>query len=267
MERVENGAAGDVVMAIESLSLDLGGRTVLNGVSFDLRRGECLLVLGANGAGKSSLLKCLCKIYNPHAGRILLNGTDIDALTQRELALQVAYLPQQILSGFPFSVYELAMMGRYAHQHSLKADSEEDRAAVIAALTQMDLLQLADRSVQTLSGGERQRALLAACLAQQAPILLLDEPTTFLDPRHQLELREALLMVKKREKLTLMWVTHDINLGVSCADRVIGINAGRICFQGAPDECMRSGALASIYGRDFTLLEHPQTKLGFVVPV
>ena len=199
-------------LEIQALSFSVRGEDILRDVSVRMHAGEHWSIIGANGAGKSTLLKCLLRIHTGWRGRVSMFGRPLESYSQRELARRIAYVPQA--GGgqrYPFTVRQFVMMGRYAYSGPFGSAHRGDADAVGTALTRAGVTALAERSMDTLSGGERQKVLIAASLAQGGDILLLDEPTAFLDYRHQAEVSDILRTINTRYGATIVRVTHDVN--------------------------------------------------------
>ncbi|MDR2116418.1 MAG: ABC transporter ATP-binding protein [Planctomycetaceae bacterium] len=241
-------------------------KTLLDAVSFDVSRGEHLIIIGANGAGKSTLLKCLDNILTSWTGNILFEGQPIRKITQRKLARRIAYLQQFAAGVFAFTVRQRVEMGRYPYLKPLSPISETDQQIVDDAMRSMDILHLADRFIETLSGGEMQKVQLAAALAQQTDVLCLDEPTTYLDYKHQHEISQWLRTFNQKQGKTIIEITHDVNRAALEATHVIALNLGKIVFDGVPKLLMTQEHLRNIYGIDFQLTDHPVLSFKIVVP-
>lgn len=250
----------------QNLSYRINGKTILDGVSFKVEVGSFLSIVGANGAGKTTLLKCINRIWTRAQGEIRIHGMPLADYSQAELAAQVGYVPQGGTDDLPFTVFEFVMMGRYPHLSPFTSTSEHDRQVVLDALELVGTEDLAHRSCGTLSGGERQRVLIAAALAQEASILLLDEPTTFLDPHQQRDVMRVLARLNRESGLTIVSVTHDINVAALSSDSILGLRDGVVAFQGSPAELMTAAALRELYGQDFEFYEHPVTGQRLLLP-
>ena len=247
------------LLDVHHLSLQRDGRGVLSDVSFAMRRGEFLCVLGPIGAGKTSLLRCINGIVSGCSGDVALNGKSLESYQANELAALAAYVPQGFEAVFPHQVLEFVQMGRFAHLRGLGWFQKRDHEIVAECLRLCRVLELKDRLLPSLSGGERQRVLLAAALAQEPELLILDEPTTFLDPRHRDEVLEVLNEIRSARHLAILAATHEINLAASCADSVLAIKNGRVVFSGAPVQFMDEQVLKDLYDRKFLFVSHPHS--------
>lgn len=256
----------ETVIQVDKLVAGYGAEPVLRGVSLSLHDGERLAVIGPNGAGKTTLLRCLIGLHEPSQGSVSVLGRDVSRSTRREHAANVAYVPQTSDPALPFTVREVVMMGRYPHLSAFTSVKREDRAAVELALSRMDLLDLAGRAFGTLSGGERQRVMVAAALAQDARILVLDEPGAYLDPHHQLAMMELLLQVSEAAGTALVWVTHDVNLAALFSNRILALQHGEVKACGIPAQVMKAELLDGLFGHAFRYIRHPDVELNMVVP-
>ncbi len=233
------------VYEVEGLRVRLGGHQALAGVTLALRAQEFTAVLGPNGAGKSTLLSVLSGWRTQYEGSCRLVGREVPAWDRREMARRVAFIPQQVGMAFPFTAAEVAAMGRAPHGRGL-FETAEDRQAVEQAMRATDAEPFAARDFRALSGGEQQRVLLAGALAQQSAVLLLDEPTTFLDLKHQVQIY-ALLRDLARQGLCVVAVTHDVNLAAAHADRMIVLSRGRVAADASPAEVVRPEVLRAVF--------------------
>ena len=206
------------------------------------------------------------KIYPFSEGEIFFRTIPIKKMNQRNLARQISYVPQSDGRLLPFSVEEFVMMGRYPHLSPFTSFNAEDKKVVKESLELTNTLQMADRLLTTLSGGERQTVFIAAALAQGANILLLDEPTTFLDPKHEQDIYQILSRLNKELGITIVSVTHDINNAVLQGDRIIILKNGTVQFEGEATKVMNKKILASAYDKDFTFQKHPLTGHKIIVP-
>jgi iron complex transport system ATP-binding protein len=240
---------------------------VLCNVNLHVNAGEMLGIVGPNGSGKTSLLKLLAKILRPQKGEIALYGHSLEAATQHEVARQVAFVPQDNQPTFSFSVAESVLMGRFPHRNRSRWDygfgwdSREDCAIARQAMTTMDVAHLADRSVMDLSGGERQRTVIARALTQTPKVLLLDEPTAYLDLQHQLEICSVLRSLKEDRGLTIVLVSHDLNMASQYCDRIVMLKDGGMFAMGKPSEVIRPDVLEAVYGCAVLVDAHPESGL------
>ena len=233
-------------------------------VSFSVAFGEVVGVVGPNGSGKSSLLKLLAGLLRPQSGSIRLIGQAINGLTPLAIARTLAMVPQEQHLIFPFTVAETVLMGRFPHRQAgwwslgMEVERSEDLSAAHQAMVETDIVDLADRLLSDLSGGERQRVMIARALAQEPRILLLDEPTAFLDLNHQIELCSLIQRLAKERPLTVVLVSHDLNVASLLCDRILIMKDGKICAQGTPAETIRPEVLRAVYGCDVVVDSHPQ---------
>ena len=225
-------------------------------VSLSVTPGQLLAVVGPNGAGKTTLLRLLTGSLSPEQGEVLLDNRPLDGLDDRERARALAVVPQSESSPFPVTVREMVAMGRYAHLGPWERTGGHDRAVVERALERCAVAELADRQINELSGGERQRSRIARALAQEAPILLLDEPTAGLDLRYRMELFH-LLRELRGEGLAVLVITHDLNLAARFADRLLLLDRGRATARGAPESVLSREALEAVYEWPLRLVAHP----------
>jgi iron complex transport system ATP-binding protein len=235
-----------VTLAARDLSVALGGRAVLESITFDSSPGELIAVLGPNGAGKSTLLRCLAGLHRPLTGTVTLSGRDLADWERRALARAVAYLPQSRAVHWPLAVRSAVALGRLPHGGSVQALAGAHAEAVERALSAMELTKLAHRPVTELSGGELARTLIARALAQEASVLLADEPSAGLDPAHQLGLFEGLRRLAAEGRIIFV-ALHDLSLAARFCDRVLLLKAGRIIGLGAPATVLTEEALARAY--------------------
>jgi iron complex transport system ATP-binding protein len=236
-------------------------------VNLHVHAGEILGIVGPNGSGKTSLLKLLAKILRPENGTIALFGRSLETAAQHEVARQVACVPQDNHPTFSFSVAETVLMGRFPHRrrsrwdYGFGWDSAEDCAVARQSMATMDVTHLAERSIMDLSGGERQRTVIARALTQEPQVLLLDEPTAFLDLQHQLEICSVLRSLNEGRGLTIVIVSHDLNIASQYCDRIVMLKDGEISAMGSPAEVMRADVLQTVYGCSVLVDSHPQSGL------
>lgn len=247
-EGAVNPGSQDAVLCAERLSLGYGRKRVTHDVDLAVRRGEILTIIGPNGSGKSTLLKALARLIEPQAGRVTLDGRDIWSLTERTVARRIAFLPQSADLPPDLTVLDIVRMGRLPHQGFFSPLCTEDDAACRRALCHARVETLADRPLRSLSGGERQRARLAMALAQEPEILLLDEPTTYLDIRYQLELMALVEELNDALSLTILMVLHDLHQAVRYSDRLVAVKDGRVEATGAVDDVFDEALVERLYG-------------------
>lgn len=242
-------------------------RWVIREVSLEIAPGEILGIVGPNGSGKTSLLKLLAKLAVPQQGDIALFGSSLAGLSQEETARTVAFVPQEGAQMFPFTVAETVLMGRFPHRRRTRWnvgfgwEDREDCEAAAQAMAIMDIGHLAARAVTDLSGGERQRTMIARALAQSPRVLLLDEPTAFLDLQHQIAICSVLRRLTDERGLTVVIVSHDLNLASQYCDRVAMLKEGRVSTVGIPSEVMSVEILREVYGCDVLVDLHPESGL------
>jgi iron complex transport system ATP-binding protein len=240
-------------------------RWTVEDVSFGIGFGEILGIVGPNGSGKSSLLKLMAGLLRPASGAVYVEGRVVATLAPSEVAGILALVPQEQPPLFPFSVAETVLMGRFPHRKrgwwnvGVGAETEADLVAVHQAMVETDVLALADRLLSDLSGGERQRVLIARALAQEPRILLLDEPTAFLDLSHQIDMCSLVHRLARERRLTVGLVTHDLNVASHLCERVALIKEGTVRAIGMPAEIIRQDILHDVYGCDVMIDRHPQT--------
>ena len=217
-------------------------------LSLEIATGEIVGVIGPNSSGKTTLIRLLTRVLEPAAGEIRLDGTPVGRLSRTDLARQIAVVPQGILPQFPFTVGELALMGRYPHDPGRYFESPRDRAVAREAMEATGVLELADLPLDHLSGGERQRAVIARALAQEPRLLVLDEPTAHLDLRYQVEAAALLRRLNRERGMTILLVSHDLNLAAEVCDRLLVLHAGRAAAIGSPEAVLDEALLGSVFG-------------------
>ncbi|MFQ3548580.1 MAG: ABC transporter ATP-binding protein [Armatimonadota bacterium] len=245
------------IVEFQNLSYSIEGRLILENITFSVNRGEYLSIIGPNGAGKSTLIKCLDRINLGWTGNIKLDGKPLENYKQKEIARKIGYVPQADGRLYPFSVYEFILMGRYPYLSPFSSISNEDKQIVKDCMKSTQTEHIADRLMDTLSGGERQKVFIAAALAQGAEILLLDEPTTFLDYHHQVDVLNLLNEVNKNKNITVISVTHDINSAVRCSSMIVALKNGKIVFHDTPQELVKRKIPESIFETSFQYINQP----------
>lgn len=250
---------------IDKIERSFDGRPVLRVGRLALGEDGVTAVLGHNGSGKSTLLSLLARQDRPDAGRITFNGQDVATFRQRDLARQVAYLPQRLPPVAGLTVRELVCLGRFPWRGALGRWRPADHVAVDQAMAETGCAPLADQLADTASGGERQRAWIAMLLAQDAPVLLLDEPTAALDLVHCYEVMQLLQRLSRDAGRRVIVILHDINLAARYADRIVALKDGEVAFDGPPEALLEPAELKRIYGVEMTLLVHPDGRPHAVV--
>jgi len=251
----------------EALCAGYNGRQVLADVDFTVQDGSVTVLLGPNGSGKSTLLKTLARTLAPDAGKVILDGTDIHRQSTRAVAQRLGILPQSPSAPDGLTVRELVGLGRFPYQSLMRQWSRHDEAAVEEAMAVADVAAFADRPVDALSGGQRQRCWIAMVLAQETELLLLDEPTTFLDLKVQVDLLELLVSLAHQQGRTLLVVLHDLNLAAAYADRLVMMKAGRILHDGTPEAVFTADNLKQVFDLDAQVIREPLAGRPVCVPV
>jgi iron complex transport system ATP-binding protein len=241
---------------IENLSFAYGERRVLNGVSLRVGKGEMGGVLGPNGSGKTTLLKILCGILSA-GGEAELNGRNIGSYNRREMSRLFAVVPQENAVNFPYTVTEIVLMGRASHHSPLSLEGQKDLAVARQSMELTETLSLADRYLHELSGGEKQRVIIARALAQQPEILLLDEPSAFLDLRHQVRILELVRRLNRERQLTIVAAMHDLNLAALFFPRLLLLRDGKIYRDGMPKNVLTVETIEEVYGIRVTVQQDP----------
>ena len=269
------GEAGPLLVA-RGLAWEAGGRPIVGPLDLDVVAGACLVVVGPNGAGKTSLLRLLAGLLTPSAGTVSFRGRPLAGTPRREIARRIAYVPQIRPARVPLTVEEVVLLGRHPHLGRFQiAPAAADHAAVAAALARVGVEGLRARPLDELSGGERQAVYVAAALAQEAELLVLDEPTTHLDPPHQAQVASLLADLVAGGDHTVLAASHDLTFAALVADRVVGLAAGRVAAAGTPREILHPDVLARLFGARFDLAGSPERPVpvlrlgdtpGFPVP-
>jgi iron complex transport system ATP-binding protein len=254
------------VLQARGVTLGYDGRTVLRGLDLGIEAGTVTTLLGANGCGKSTLLKAFGRLLTPSAGTVLLEGEPLRRQRSRAVARRLAILPQNPVAPPGTSVRDLVMRGRNPHQSWARPWTPADDAVVDRVLADTGLTEAADRPVTELSGGQRQRAWIALVLAQQAPTLLLDEPTTFLDLAHQLDVLRLVRRVNRESGTTVVMVLHDLGLAARYSDRLVVIGDGGVLADGAPHDVLEPDLLARAFGLRARVIPDPVTGTPLVLP-
>jgi iron complex transport system ATP-binding protein len=254
-------------LVAEGVRLAYDDRVVVEDLTFSVPTGEVTVIVGPNACGKSTLLRALARLLAPKAGVVLLDGEEIRRLPTRTVAQRLGILPQQPIAPDGITVSDLVARGRNPHQRWFRQWSSSDEEAVVAALDATGIADLADRSVDELSGGQRQRAWIAMALAQGTDILLLDEPTTFLDLTHQIEVLDLMADLNATSGRTIVCVLHDLNLACRYAGHLVAMKAGRIVVEGPPAEVVTEATVAEVFDLESMVVPDPVCGSPMIVPV
>ncbi|TFD71649.1 ABC transporter ATP-binding protein [Cryobacterium sp. Hb1] len=255
------------LLRAESVSLGYDHTAIIENLDLEIVQGAVTVIVGANASGKSTLLKGLARLLKPDTGQVTLDGRNIAALPAKKVATIVGLLPQQPIAPDGITVADLISRGRYPHQGWFRQWSSTDDAIVAAAMAATNTHELAARRLEDLSGGQRQRVWIAMALAQDPEILLLDEPTTFLDVTHQIEVLDLLLERNRERGTTVVMVLHDLNLAARYADHLVVMCAGRIVANGTPAETLNADIVRKAFDLDATIVSDPVCGAPMVVPI
>ena len=249
-----------------NLVLSYENREIIHNVDITIPPNKISVIIGSNGCGKSTLLKSFVRLLKPKSGNITINDKQLKDFHSKELAQILGFLPQSPIVPEGISVFDLVSRGRFPYQSFLKGSSNEDKQAVEEALKIMDIEELANRNVDELSGGQRQRVWIAMALAQQTDILLLDEPTTYLDISYQIEILDLLTDINRKHKTTIVMVLHDINLSARYADYIFAISKGNLICEGSPLEVISEQLIKQVFNLDCVVIQDPVSKTPMIVP-
>ena len=251
-------------LSAKMISAGYGGADILHSVSVGVATGEFVGLLGPNGCGKSTLLRVLSGVLRPRSGMVSLEGRGLSEWTATERAQRVAFVPQSETAAFDFSVRDMVLMGRYPHRQKFRGETAQDYALAAQAMADADISHLADRAVTELSGGEHRRVLLARALAQQTPLLLLDEPTAHLDITHQAELLLLARRLIAERGAGVIAALHDLNQAAEYCDRLVLMRGGEIVAKGTPEAVLTPDNLRQVYGAEAQIGPNPATGKPFV---
>lgn len=254
-----------MLVQVKSVCKSYHGRLILDGMNLSVNEGECFGIIGPNGSGKSTLLKLLSSMESADSGLVLLDGKQVEQHPRKELARWLAVLQQEALPPIDFTVREVVEMGRFPFQNWLGEEKSDHNGLIDTILYKLDLVALEHRTLEHLSGGERQRVALAKAMAQQPRLLLLDEPTTYLDIGHQIHLMDRIRAWQQEERMTVIAVLHDLNLASLYCDRVLMIHQGRALRLGTPSEVINSELIRKVYGITPIVVEHPVSGLPQII--
>ncbi|WP_295854662.1 ABC transporter ATP-binding protein [uncultured Microbacterium sp.] len=254
-------------LTAESVTLGYGDRTIVDSLDLALPPGRVTAIVGANACGKSTLLKAMARLLTPSAGQVLLDGRSIHRLPTKQVARVLGLLPQSPIAPDGIAVSDLVSRGRHPHQGALSRWTSTDDAAVARALEATDVTHLADRPVDELSGGQRQRVWIAMALAQETDVLLLDEPTTFLDISHQIDVLDLLTDLNRDRGTTVAMVLHDLNLAARYADHLVAMARGEVIAAGDPSDVLTEETVRRVFGLDSRVVPDPLTGRPMVIPI
>ncbi|MER7041896.1 ABC transporter ATP-binding protein [Streptomyces microflavus] len=257
----------DHQLTAERLTLGYGDRTVVSSLDLVVPPGAITVVVGANACGKSTLLRSMSRLLAPREGRVVLDGKEVHRRPAKELARTLGLLPQSPVAPEGITVSDLVGRGRHPHQAMFSRWNEKDDAAVASALEATATEPLADRAVDELSGGQRQRVWIAMALAQQTDLLLLDEPTTFLDASHQIEVLDLLTDLNRSRGTTIVMVLHDLNLAARYADHLIALADGTLHAFGPPAEVLTEETVRAVFGLESRVIEDPVSGRPLMLPI
>ncbi|MFF3093192.1 ABC transporter ATP-binding protein [Streptomyces cyaneofuscatus] len=257
----------DHQLTAEDLTLGYGDRTVVSSLDLAVPPGAITVIVGANACGKSTLLRSMSRLLAPREGRVVLDGKEVHRLPAKELARTLGLLPQSPVAPEGITVSDLVGRGRHPHQSMFSRWNEKDDAAVASALEATATEPLADRAVDELSGGQRQRVWIAMALAQQTDLLLLDEPTTFLDASHQIEVLDLLTDLNRSRGTTIVMVLHDLNLAARYADHLIALADGTLHAAGTPADVLTEETVRAVFGLESRVVEDPVSGRPLMLPI
>lgn len=254
-------------LQVKGLKAGYDKTIIIDGMDVQISPGAITALIGSNGCGKSTLLKTICRILSPMGGNILLDGRDIYTQSTRELATKMAILPQNPNAPRGLTVRELVSYGRSPHKQGIfRHTTAKDKEIIDWALTETNMMQFENRAIDNLSGGQRQRAWIAMAVAQDTEVLFLDEPTSFLDIAHQMEVLQLITRLNQNFGKTFVMVLHELNQAARFADYIIAMKDGRIRFQGNPQEVLNQDMLLDVFGVDGEIIEDPRTGRPFCIP-
>ena len=251
----------------KQLSLAYDSATIVRNLNIGIPTGKTTVLVGANGCGKSTLLRGLAKLLKPKSGSVYLDGKDISQIKAKTVAKKLGMLPQSPTAPEGLTVKDLVAMGRYPYQSWMQQWSSEDEAKVAEALEITTMTKLADRSLDSLSGGQRQRAWIAMVLAQDTDILLLDEPTTFLDLSHQVELLDLLDKLRESQGKTIVMILHDLNLSCRYADYLVAVQQGKVYATGTPKQVMTEEMVRDVFNLECRIVPDPLAETPMCIPM
>ncbi|MGL5694695.1 MAG: ABC transporter ATP-binding protein [Peptostreptococcaceae bacterium] len=245
-------------ISTRDLNISYGNLDIVKNLNLDIPKGKITTIIGSNGCGKSTILKTIARIIEPKSGDILINNVNLKSQSPKDIAKTMAVLPQSPQAPNGLTVEELIAYGRFPHQNGFGKSKKEDKDIVTWALKSTGIEEFRDRPIQDLSGGQRQRAWIAMALAQQTDILILDEPTTYLDLAHQLEILTLLEELNRTQGTTIVMVIHELNNAARFADNMIGVKKGQVVCQGEPSKVMTEENLRELFNIDAVIVQDPR---------
>ena len=248
-------------LEVKEITYSIDSKLIVNGVSLGIKEGDFVGLVGPNGCGKSTLLKNIYKVYHPDSGTVYIDGRNTAEMTSRETAKEMSVMQQENNVEFDLSVYDMVMLGRFAHQKVFHTDKLKERQIVLDAIKEVGMEGYEERSFLSLSGGEKQRTLVARALVQQAELIILDEPTNHLDIGYQYQIMNIL----KKQKLTVFSSIHDLNIAACYCDKVILMKKGEIVFTGTPEEVFVPEKIKTLFGIDTEITINPVSKRPNIV--
>ena len=251
----ENWGVKKMKLEVKDITYSIDGKLIVDGVSLGIREGDFVGLVGPNGCGKSTLLKNIYKVYKPDAGAVFIDGKNAADMSSRETAREMSVMQQENNVEFDMTVYDMVMLGRYAHQKMFGTDKVSERETVLAGIREVGMEGFEERSFLSLSGGEKQRTLVARALVQQAKLIILDEPTNHLDIGYQYQIMNIL----KRQNLTVFSSIHDLNVAACYCDRILLMKKGRIVDAGTPEEVFVPEKIRSLFGIDASITVNKAT--------
>jgi ABC-type cobalamin/Fe3+-siderophores transport system ATPase subunit len=260
------GGPGATRLSARGITVGYDQRTISTDLTVEVPDGRFTVIIGPNACGKSTLLRALSRLLRPAAGHVVLDSKDIHAYPAKQVARRLGLLPQSSTAPDGITVAELVSRGRFPHQKLIRQWSPDDEAAVVAAMAATGVGDLSGELVDRLSGGQRQRVWVAMVLAQQTPIVLLDEPTTFLDIAHQIELLELCVRLNREQQNTMVAVLHDLNHASRYADHIIAMKAGSVVAQGDPRSIVTAELIEEVFGLPCRIIDDPETHTPLVIP-
>ncbi len=251
---------------VKELCFNYGTDNILNHINFIIESGSFVSILGPNGSGKTTLLKNICNLLKPHKGYIYIEDKDVKGIKYKDLAKTLGVVHQANNISFDFTVHDVVLMGRFAHQKRFKSETQHDLDVVRNAMKETETWGFRDKSINEISGGERQRVVMARALAQEPKILLLDEPISQLDIKHQINILSLCKRLNKQKNITIVTTLHDINLAGEYSDYILLLDNGNIRALDVPEKVLTSENIESVYGIKVKLFNKPANRVPYIVP-